>query len=279
MLRVGLVQTTTGLDPEANARSLAASVERLARDGASLVFTPEMCGLLDRNPARLLARAAEEADDPALARLRPLARRLGITIAIGSLAIRATADRLFNRSFVIGPDGAILARYDKIHLFDVDLPDGSRYRESASFVPGHALALAETPVARLGLAICYDVRFPAMHRALAEAGAEILAVPAAFTVPTGEAHWHVLLRARAIETGCFVVAAAQTGRHEDGRETFGHSLVVDPWGRVCLDMGTTPGEATADLDLALVADTRARIPSLAHARPLPAVAGPGRAAA
>jgi predicted amidohydrolase len=278
MLRVGLVQTTTGLQPEANARRLAAAVEALAARGAAVVFTPEMCGVLDRKPARLAAAASDEGADPVLGTLRRVAQALGISIAVGSLAIRIAGNRLANRSFVIGPDGAILARYDKIHLFDVDLPDGSRYRESASFAAGNGLAIAGTANARLGLSICYDVRFPPLYGALAQAGADIIAVPAAFTVPTGEAHWHVLLRARAIETGCFIVAAAQTGQHEDGRETYGHSLVVDPWGAILVDMGKAPGIACVDLDLTQVAATRARIPVLAHARPIPPIGPTDRAA-
>lgn len=280
MIRAGLIQTRTGLDMQRNATELAAAAERLADAGAGTIFTPEMCGLLDRNSARLRAAATTEADDPVLAALREVARRRAVSIAIGSLAIRdevtAPDGRLANRSFVIGPDGAILARYDKMHLFDVDLPNGDRYRESASFLGGEQVQLADLPWGRLGLTICYDVRFPQLHAALALAGAQVIAQPAAFTVPTGEAHWHVLLRARAIETGAYVVAAAQAGHHEDGRETYGHSLVIDPWGRIRLDMGTEPGEAIVELDLAEVATARARIPNLRHARPLPdaRIAGP-----
>lgn len=269
MPAIGLVQTTTGLDPAANAAGLAASVDRLAADGAELVFTPEMSGLLDRDSRRLAATAMTEADEPTLAALRNVAERRTIAVSIGSLAIRDGDGPLVNRGFLIGPDGAIAARYDKLHLFDVDLPSGERYRESASFRAGSAVRLAAFDWGRLGLAICYDLRFPALHAALAAAGADIIAQPAAFTVPTGEAHWHVLLRARAIETGCFIVAAAQTGHHADGRATWGHSLVVDPWGRVLLDMGTAPGTARIDLDPAQVAEARGRIPNLRHGRPLP----------
>ena len=273
ILRAGLVQTNTGLDPERNAAALAAAADRLAADGAQIVFTPEMCGLLDRNTQRLAAAARPEAEDPAIRQLSDIARRRGIAVAIGSLAIRdpaAGTGLLANRSLLIAADGHIAARYDKMHLFDVDLPNGDRYRESASFLSGTRVQLADLPWGRLGLTICYDLRFPQLHNALALAGADVIAQPAAFTRPTGEAHWHVLLRARAIETGAFVVAAAQTGTHEDGRETYGHSLVVDPWGRVLLDMGTDPGVALVELDLAQVADTRARIPNLRHARPLAA---------
>lgn len=273
MTKIGLVQTRTGLDAQRSAQDLAAAADRLAAAGAEIIFTPEMCGLLDRDSARLKAAATTEADDPVLAALAAVAKARGVSIAIGSLAIRDQAaapdGRLANRSFVLGADGKILARYDKMHLFDVDLPNGDRYRESASFLGGGQVQLADLPAARLGLTICYDVRFPQLHAALALAGAQIIAQPAAFTVPTGEAHWHVLLRARAIETGAFVVAAAQAGKHADGRQTYGHSLVIDPWGRVLLDMGTEPGEAIVEIDLAEVEAARARIPNLRHARPLP----------
>ena len=277
VVQAGVVQTRTGLDPATNARALAEAVDRLAAQGADIVFTPEMCGLLDRNSKRLLETARTEADEPTLAALRAVAKARGIAVSIGSLAIRTGTGKLANRGFVVGPDGAILARYDKMHLFDVDLPNGERYRESASFVAGGQVQLASLPWGRLGLTICYDLRFPQLHLALAAAGAAVIAQPAAFTVPTGQAHWHVLLRARAIETGAFVVAAAQCGLHEDGRETFGHSLVIDPWGRVLLDMGEEPGEALVALDLQKVDDARARIPNLRHARPLsePAIAGNG----
>ncbi len=270
MLTIGVVQTRTGLDAAVNAQALAAATDRLAARGADIVFTPEMCGLLDRDGARLARTAPTEDQDPTLAALRDVARARGIAVSIGSLAIREPGrERLVNRGFALGPDGAIRARYDKLHLFDVDLPDGQRYRESAGFEAGETLSVVRYDWGLLGLSICYDLRFPALHAALARAGAEIIAQPAAFTVPTGEAHWHVLLRARAIETGCFIVAAAQAGHHADGRETFGHSLVVDPWGRVRLDMGREPGEALLSIELAEVGQTRARIPSLGHARPLP----------
>jgi predicted amidohydrolase len=268
--KAGIVQTRTGLDRARNAESLAAAARRLARAGAAIVFTPEMCGLLDRDSRRLAATATGETDEPTLAALRDVAAEQHVTIAVGSLAIRDGGDRLRNRSFLVGPEGAIQARYDKLHLFDVDLPDGSRYRESATFAPGDAVVAAALDWGVLGLSICYDIRFPALYAALAGAGAGVIAVPSAFTVPTGAAHWHVLLRARAIETGSFLAAAAQAGRHEDGRETFGHSLVVSPWGEVLADLGTEPGELLVDLDLGQVAKARAHIPALGHARPLPA---------
>jgi predicted amidohydrolase len=270
-LKLGLVQTRTGLDMAANAACLAEQVDALAGAGAQIVFTPEMCGLLDRNGPRLAAAARVEADDPVLAALSQVAQRRGVTVALGSLAVRDPAapdGRLANRSFLIGPDGQVIARYDKMHLFDVDLAGGESYRESARFAGGERAQLVDLPWGRLGLTICYDLRFPQLHAALAAAGAEVIAQPAAFTRQTGEAHWHVLLRARAIETGAFVVAAAQAGTHEDGRETYGHSLVVNPWGRVLLDMGEEPGAALMEIELAEVADVRARIPSLCHARPI-----------
>lgn len=267
-LRIGLLQTNTGIDPAANAATLAAGIAGLAAQDAQLIFTPEMSGVLDRDRARAAAVVTVEEDDVVLAAMRAAAAAHQVWIQLGSLALRPArdAERLVNRSFLIDPAGTITARYDKLHLFDVDLPGGERYRESASYAPGDAARLAATPWGSVGLTICYDVRFPALYAALAQAGALVIAVPAAFTRPTGAAHWHVLLRARAIETGCFVVAAAQTGEHADGRATFGHSLVVDPWGTVLLDMGGAVGAAICDLDLGAVAATRARIPALAHAR-------------
>ena len=208
-----------------------------------------------------------EAGDEVLAAVRAASRRHGVWVELGSLAVLPDGDGLpLNRSLLIDSAGDVVARYDKIHLFDVDLAGGERYRESAGYAPGGRAVVADTPWGRMGLSVCYDVRFPALYRALAVAGAGILSVPAAFTVPTGEAHWHVLLRARAIETGCFVVAAAQSGIHADGRATYGHSLVVDPWGEVLLDMGEGAGVATVDLDLGAVAGARGRVPALANAR-------------
>lgn len=268
MVRLGLLQTNSGIDPAANARSVAAGIAALADEGADIVFTPEMSGLLDRDRGRVIASSRVEVEEPTLAAARDAAARHGVWVHVGSCAIKPAegADRLLNRGFLIDATGAIRARYDKMHLFDVDLPTGERYRESATYLPGEGAVAAETPWGLLGLTICYDLRFARLYEALSGAGASIIAIPAAFTRPTGEAHWHTLLRARAIEAGAFVVAAAQTGRHEDGRETFGHSLVVDPWGRVLLDMGEAAGHAVCDVDLAAVADTRARIPAIAHRR-------------
>lgn len=265
-LRAGVLQMCSGIDLDANARTLEEALDRVAAEGADIVFTPEMTNVVDRKLERLLATVRDAADDPCLAVAQQAARRHGMVVALGSLAIRRADGMVANRAYVIGADGAIVARYDKMHLFDVELPNGERYRESATFAAGDAPVLADLPWGRLGLSICYDVRFPALYAALAAAGAGVLAVPAAFTVPTGAAHWHVLLRARAIETGSFVVAAAQAGQHADGRDTYGHALVVDPWGRVLEDLGESIGETVVALDLAEVADVRARIPALRHAR-------------
>ncbi len=267
-LRIGIVQPTTGIDPAAEAVALAAEIAGLAGQGAQIVFTPEMSGMVDKDRARAAAKLCAEADDPVLAAVRAAARAHGVWVQLGSLALRSEADdRLAaNRGFLIDDRGEIRARYDKIHLFDVSLAGGESYRESAAYRPGDRAVVADTPWGPLGLTICYDLRFPQLHAALARAGAVMLAVPAAFTRPTGRAHWHVLLRARAIETGCFVIAAAQTGEHADGRATYGHSLVIGPWGDVLLDMGETPGSAVIDIDLDEVAVVRGRVPALAHAR-------------
>ena len=272
-MRAAILQTCTGIDPEANARGLTDGIGAAKAGGADMLFTPEMSGLLDRDRARAAGRIVSEGDDPVLAAVRDAAAKHGLWIHLGSLAVRAegASGRYANRSFLIDATGAIRARYDKMHLFDVDLPTGESWRESASYAPGATPVAADTPWGRIGLSVCYDLRFPDLYRALSDAGATVLAIPAAFTVPTGQAHWHVLLRARAIEAGAFVVAAAQSGLHEDGRATYGHSLVVDPWGEVLRDMGDTPGIAVAEIDPVRVADTRARIPAIAHRRPIGAV--------
>jgi len=230
------------------------------------VLTPEMTNILAAKREQLFAAVVEEEADVSLTTLREIARKLGIYVHIGSLAIRISNERAANRSFLIDPKGDIAARYDKIHMFDVDLADGESYRESRNYRPGELAVLADLPWGRLGLTVCYDLRFPALYRALAEAGATMLAIPSAFTKQTGEAHWHVLMRSRAIENGCFVFAAAQGGKHENGRETYGHSLVVDPWGRIIAEGGIEPGIVMAEIDLAEVAKARARIPSLQHGR-------------
>jgi len=262
----GLVQMRSGLTPAANLDAAVALIGDAKRAGAAYVQTPEMTNVMDIRRERLLGTVVTEEQDISLARLRELARQLGIYLHIGSLAIKVSPDRAANRSFLIDRDGEIIARYDKIHMFDVDLAGGESYRESRSFRPGDLGVVADLPWGRLGLTICYDLRFPALYRALAEAGASFLAIPAAFTRQTGEAHWHVLIRARAIENGCFVLAAAQGGRHENERETFGHSLIVDPWGRILAEGGTEPGIVMATIDPAEVAAARSRVPSLQHGR-------------
>ena len=271
MTRIALFQSCTGTEPAANAEALISAIEQADAGGAEMLFTPEMSGLLDRDAKRAAGNLRSEEEDGVLAACRDAARRHGLWTHLGSLAVRNGEGKLANRGFLIDPGGNVRARYDKIHLFDVDLPTGESWRESAVYSPGEgAVVVGNTPVGRLGLTICYDLRFPDLFSRLAEAGAETIAVPAAFTVPTGRAHWEVLLRARAIEAGSFVVAAAQSGRHADGRETYGHSLVISPWGEVLLDMGQGTGVGFADIELSLVAEVRQRIPALAHRRPIAA---------
>jgi deaminated glutathione amidase len=264
--KVGLVQMRSGVDPKANLATALAAIEEAARAGAAYVLTPEMTNILESKRERLLAAIADEDADPTLAALRDAARRLSIYIHAGSLAVKVSPDKAANRSFLIDRRGEVIARYDKIHMFDVDLANGESYRESRNYRAGDIAVVVDLPWGRLGVTVCYDLRFPALYRALAEAGASFLSIPSAFTRPTGEAHWHVLLRARAIENGAFVFAAAQGGKHESGRETFGHSLVVDPWGQILAEGGTEPGVILADIDPAKVAAARARIPSLHNGR-------------
>jgi predicted amidohydrolase len=273
-MRVALLQMTSGIDPAANAAAMVAAIRDAKAGGADMLFTPEMSGYLDRDRDRAAATLRDEAGDPVLAAARAAAAEAGLWVHLGSLALAGEREdgRWANRGFVIDGTGAIRARYDKMHLFDVDLPTGESWRESAVYGPGAGPVLVDTPWGGLGLSICYDLRFADLYRALGDAGAAILSVPAAFTVPTGEAHWHVLLRARAIEAGAFVIAAAQAGIHQDGRATYGHGLVVDPWGEVLLDMGHEPWLGFADLDLARVADVRSRIPVQRHRRAIGPVA-------
>lgn len=271
--RIALFQAQSGIDPAANAERLVAAVREAAAGSAKMLFTPEMSGMLDRDRARANSRARVEADDEVLAAVRGAAATSAIWVHLGSLALRGEGGKLVNRGFVIDDRGEIRARYDKIHLFDVDLPTGESWRESAMYEAGtSAVIVPDTPVGKLGLTICYDLRFPELFQRLSEAGADVISVPAAFTVPTGRAHWQVLMRARAIEAELFIVAAAQAGRHEDGRETYGHSLVADPWGEIIVEMGGEPGLAFAELDLARIADVRARIPVHQHRRPIGPVA-------
>ncbi|MCF4167042.1 carbon-nitrogen hydrolase family protein [Zavarzinia compransoris] len=265
-LRVACVQITAGRDVPANIAVASALIREAAAKGARLIATPEMTSLMERNRREMRPKVRTEDEDIALAAFRALAAELGAHLLIGSLPIDIGDARLANRGFLIGPDGAIEARYDKIHMFDVDLPQGESFRESNAYRPGESAVVVPVEGAMLGLSICYDLRFAALYRRLAQAGAEILAVPAAFTRVTGEAHWHILLRARAIETACFVIAPGQTGTHEDGRQTYGHSLIVDPWGHVLADGGTDVGIITADLDLDAVKAARGRIPALQHDR-------------
>ena len=261
-----MVQTRTKLSPDQNLKEIGELIREAASNGADYVQTPEMTNILAANRDQLFKSIAEEDADKSLAAYRELAKELRIFLHIGSFAVRATPDRAANRGFLIDPKGRIVARYDKIHMFDVNLANGESYRESATYQPGEAVAIADLPWGRIGLTICYDMRFPAIYRALAESGAAFLTMPSAFTRPTGEAHWHVLLRSRAIENGAFVFAAAQGGVHESKRATYGHSLIVDPWGEILAEGGTEPGVIMAKIDPAKVADARGKIPSLQHGR-------------
>jgi predicted amidohydrolase len=272
-VRIALYQAQSGIDPAANSENLVGAVREAAAGGAAMLFTPEMSGMLDRDRERALGKARVEAEDEVLAAVRAAAADTRIWVHLGSLALKGESGKLVNRGFVIDGGGEVRARYDKIHLFDVDLPTGESWRESAMYEAGRgAVIVPDTPVGKLGLTICYDLRFPELFQRLSDAGADLISVPAAFTVPTGRAHWQVLLRARAIEAELFVVAAAQAGRHEDGRETYGHSLVVDPWGEVLLEMGGEPGLAFCEIDLARIADVRSRIPVHQHRRRIDPIA-------
>ena len=264
--RAGLVQLRSGCSMEANLERAEALVRRAAQGGAVYVQTPENTAIMELKPELVLQAAQTEEESVALAKLRALAAELGIFLHIGSLAIKLDETRVANRSYLIDPKGGIAARYDKLHMFDVDLAGGESHRESSHCRPGAKAVLADLPFGRLGLSICYDLRFPQLYRALATAGAEFIAIPSAFTKQTGEVHWHVLIRARAIETGAFVLAATQGGLHENGRATYGHSLIVSPWGEILAEAGEEPGVIFADIDLAASAEARARIPALKHGR-------------
>lgn len=270
MARIAILQMTSGIDPLANAATLCAAIAEAASNDAVMLFAPEMSGLVDRDRKRAAPHIGSEEDSPFVAAVRDAAAKAGIWVHLGSLPVTGPDGRSRNRSLVITADGSIAARYDKIHLFDIDLPSGESWRESSAYGPGEQAVVVDTPIGRLGLTICYDLRFPKLFAALADAGAEVLAVPAAFTVPTGQAHWHVLLRARALDQGCFVVAAAQVGQHEDGRATYGHSLVVDPWGEMLVDGGgPTAGGASltyAEIDRARIDEVRSRLPLRQHRR-------------
>ena len=260
------VQLRGGQNVAANIAAAEALIREAAATGAHYVLTPEQTALMELRTEALFANIVAEDEDPALKRFAALAAELNIWLHIGSLAIRVAADKAANRAFVLAPDGAVAARYDKIHMFDVDLPSGETYRESKNYRPGKEAVTVDLPWGRLGISICYDLRFAYLYRALAQAGADFLAIPAAFTRQTGEAHWRVLQRTRAIETGCFVISAAQGGTHENGRETFGHSLIVAPWGEVLAEAGTDPCVITARIDPAACAKARERIPALKHER-------------
>ncbi len=271
MTRIALLQMCSGIDPHINAKTLVDGIEAAAAGGAHMLFTPEMSGLIDRDRARAALSISTLEEDRVLAVVRDAARRESIWVSLGSLALKSENvgdGRLINCSLMIDDRGAVRAHYAKMHLFDVDLPTGESWRESNSYAPGNRAIVVKTPAGHIGLSVCYDLRFPALYQALSGAGAEILSIPSAFTVPTGQAHWHILMRARAIENACWVVAAAQSGQHDDGRATYGHSLVIDPWGHVVLDMENAQGLAFADIDLDRVADARARIPVIAHRRAL-----------
>jgi deaminated glutathione amidase len=272
--KAACVQLTSANEVEPNVATSSALIRDAAGKGADFVLMPEMVSLLEQNSKKMFERVVPQGDDKALKAYRAIAHELSIWLLVGSLPILIEEGKVANRSFLLDDTGGIRATYDKIHLFDVDLPNGERYRESKNYVPGGAANLAETPWGKLGMSVCYDLRFPHLYRAYGQAGADFLSIPAAFTKVTGEAHWHVLQRARAIENGCFVFAPAQCGTHADGRTTFGHSLIVDPWGAVLADGGTEPGVIIAEIDPARVAEARGRIPSLRHdrayARPEPA---------
>jgi predicted amidohydrolase len=270
----GLVQMRARRSVKANIDEAAALIRQAKGMGADYVQTPEQTSLMELGREALFANIVEEERDLALAAFRQLAREQKLHLHIGSLAIKVSNEKAANRAYVIDPQGEIVARYDKIHLFDVNLANGESYRESNTYKAGEVAVVSDLPWGKLGLSICYDLRFPALYRALAGAGADFLTVPAAFTQQTGEAHWHVLLRARAIETGSFVFAAAQGGHHENGRDTFGHSLIVDPWGRVLAEGGSDPSVILSEIDVAEVGKARARIPALEHGRRFE-MAGPG----
>ena len=259
---------TSGIDPDANAKTICDAIATASAGGAAILFTPEMSGMLDRNRSRAADNIHREEQDPVLAAAREAVINSGIFVALGSLAIKREDGAWANRSFLINPAGNIAARYDKMHMFDVELATGESWRESSAYTAGESVSIVDdTPFGRLGLTVCYDIRFPALFEALGNAKCDAISIPAAFTVPTGSDHWHVLLRARAIEASAFVIAAAQVGEHEDGRRTYGHSLVVDPWGEILLDMGgEDAGLGYADLDLTRIAEVRAQLPSLANRR-------------
>jgi predicted amidohydrolase len=265
--RAACVQMRTGLDVAANIAAAEKLIREAKQAGAGFVATPEMTSLFEAESDALFAKVRIEDDDVALKAFRRLAEELSLWLLIGSLPIKVGERQCANRQFLINPKGQPVAWYDKVHMFDVDLPGGETYRESRNYRRGERAVVADLPWGKLGLSVCYDLRFPQLYRTLAKAGASFLVIPAAFTHTTGQAHWHVLQRARAIETGCFVIAPAQGGKHENGRRTFGHSLIVDPWGEVLAEGGEDPGVVVADIDPSKVTEARARVPALTHDRP------------
>lgn len=271
MPTIAVLQMCSGIDPARNFVTIRDAAHAAREGGAEMLFTPEMSLLLDRNRQRAAEHIVPQEESPFVAMLANLAEECGLTIALGSMAVAVPGGKNANRAMLFPASGARPVTYDKIHMFDVDLATGESWRESSAYAPGKAVVTVDdTPVGRLGLTVCYDLRFPALFEALGQRRCDAIAIPAAFTVPTGAAHWHVLQRARAIEASAFVIAAAQVGQHEDGRTTYGHSLVVDPWGEVLLDMGgAEPGLAVIDLDLARIAEVRAQLPSLANRRVIP----------
>ena len=262
--RAACVQMRSGIDRTANTHDAIALIKEAAAAGANFIATPEMTNVVDRKPSRMFGDLPGESELEEFTTFSALAKELGVWLLVGSMAMKATPDRAANRSCFYSPEGKVIARYDKLHMFDVDLPNGESWKESAVYKPGSDVVVVETPLAKFGLSICYDVRFPALYRAMAQRGADVLCVPAAFTRQTGEAHWKTLLTARAIENGAFVVAPAQGGKHEDGRETYGHSLIIGPWGELLAEaQDDAPGVIFADIDPKLSAEARSRIPNLA----------------
>lgn len=265
--RAALVQLCSGRSVDKNVDDALALIREAAAGGAQYVQTPEVTTLMELETAKLFAAVEPEEGNTALQRFRDLAAELKIWLHIGSMPVKVAPDKIANRAYVLTPEGSVAATYDKIHMFDVDLPGGESYRESKNYRAGDRAVVAALPWGGLGLSICYDLRFPHLYRALAKSGAQFLSVPAAFTKVTGEAHWHTLLRARAIECQCFVFAAAQGGRHEHGRDTYGHSLIISPWGQILAEGGVQPGVIFADIELQAIEDARKRVPSLGHDRP------------
>jgi deaminated glutathione amidase len=272
--KAALVQMRTGRDVDRNLADATDLVTAAARAGAQYVQTPEITTLMEMDRAKLFAAVEQQEGNRAIAHFASLAAQLGIWLHVGSMAVRLSDTQVANRSLVFDPGGRLAARFDKVHMFDVTLPGGETYRESKTYRPGETAVITPLPWGNLGMTVCYDLRFPYLYRALAQAGADLLAIPSAFTVNTGKAHWHVLLRARAIETGCFVLAAAQGGRHDSGRETYGHSLIVSPWGEIIAEAGVEPGIIDAEISVSEVAQARARIPSLNHDRAFTVVRQP-----